>query len=134
MVSASGKKHFFDMHVQQAQDLTLPVACICIMQGGEGHLVPVRLVFLDLEQLRRMQNFTRHELLELERPSLPDFLNAWLTCSRIFAYLGCAPRSVLQACRLSRAATLAVLHMPTSLNSICWKPSFSVCRSVCFCS
>ena len=113
MVSASGKKHFFDMHVQQAQDLTLTVACICIMQGGEGHLVPVRLVFLDLEQLRRMQNFTRHELLELERPSLPDFLNAWLTCSRIFAYLGCAPRSVLQACRLSRAATLAVLHMPT---------------------
>ena len=113
MVSASGKKHFFDMHVQQAQDLTLSVACICIMQGGEGHLVPVRLVFLDLEQLRRMQNYTRHELLELERPSLPDFLNAWLACSRIFAYLGCAPRSVLQACRLSRAATLAVLHMPT---------------------
>ena len=114
MVSASGKKHFFDMHVQQAQDLTLSVACICIMQGGEGHLVPVRLVFLDLEQLRRVQNFTRHELLELERPSLPDFLNAWLTCSRmIFAYLGCAPRSMLQACRLSRAATLAALHMPT---------------------
>ena len=82
-------------------------------RGGEGHLVPVRLVFLDLEQLRRMQNFTRHELLELERPTLPDFLNAWLTCSRIFAYLGCAPRSVLQACRLSRAATLAVLRMPT---------------------
>ena len=79
MVSASGKKHFFDMHVQQAQDLTLSVACICIMQGGEGHLAPVRLVFLDLEQLRRMQNFTCHELLELERPSLPDFLNAWLT-------------------------------------------------------
>ena len=101
------------MHVQQAQDLTLSVACICITQGGEGHLAPVRLVFLDLEQLRRMQNFTRHELLELERPTLPDFLNAWLTCSRIFAYLGCAPRSVLQACRLSRAATLAALHMPT---------------------
>ena len=34
MVSASGKKHFFDMHVQQAQDLTLTVACICITQGG----------------------------------------------------------------------------------------------------
>ena len=32
MLSASGKKHFFDMHVQQAQDLTLSVACICIMQ------------------------------------------------------------------------------------------------------
>ena len=60
---------FFDMHVQQAQDLTLSVACICIMQRGEGHLAPVRLVFLDLEQLRRMQNFTRHELLELERPT-----------------------------------------------------------------
>ena len=102
----------FDMHVQQAQILTLSVACICIMQGEQADLVPVRLVFLDLEQLRRMQNFTRHELLELERPTLPDFLNAWLTCSRIFAYLGCAPRSVLQACRLSRAATLAVLHLP----------------------
>ena len=75
--------------------------------------MPVRLVFLDLEQLRRMKNFTCHELLELERPSLPDFLNAWLTYSRVFADLGCAPRSVLQACRLSGAATLAVLHMPT---------------------
>ena len=104
----------FCWHACSAGSRFDPLCCLYLHHAGlEGHLAPVRLVFLDLEQLRRMQNFTRHELLELERPTLPDFLNAWLTCSRIFAYLGCAPRSVLQACRLSRAATLAALHMPT---------------------
>ena len=62
-----------------------PLCCLCLHHaGGEGHLVPVRLVFLDLEQLRRMQNFARHGLLELERPTLPDFLNAW--CEYLFMY------------------------------------------------
>ena len=89
----------------------LSVACICSMQGGQAPLVSVKL-FFDLEQLRRMQNFTCYEVLDLEGPTLADFLNAWLTCSRIFAYLGDAPRSVLQACTLSREATLRVLYMP----------------------
>ena len=89
----------------------LSVACICSTQGGQAHLVSVKL-FFDLEQLRRMQNYTRYEVLDLEGPTLADLLNAWLTGSRIFAYLGDAPRSLLQACTLSRAATLRALHMP----------------------
>ena len=104
----------FFWHACSAGSRFDPLCCLYLHHaGGGGTLGACQAGVLDLEQLRRMQNFTRHELLGLERPTLPDFLNAWLTCSRIFAYLGCAPRSVLQACRLSRAATLAVLHTPT---------------------
>ena len=89
------------MHVfLQAQVFRIPLCCLHLQHaGGQAHLVSVELVFFDLEQLIRMQNFTRCEVLDVERPTLPEFLNAWLTCSRIFAYLGDAPRSVLQACR-----------------------------------
>ena len=79
------------MHVQQAQDLTLSVACICIMQGGEGHLVPVRLVFLDLEQLRRMQNFTRHGV---GKANLARFFECLADLLQDF----CIPRLCSQKC------------------------------------
>ena len=82
------------MHVQQAQDLTLSVACICIMQGGEGHLVPVRLVFLDLEQLRRMQNFYSPRVAGVGKANLARFFECLVDLLQDF----CIPRLCSQKC------------------------------------
>ena len=90
-----------------AQDLAT------MMVGPEGQLVPFAFWF-DLAALGRMERWSRHEVLhDVQEPHyLLVYLNAHVTGSNIFAFIGFAPPGLLYANKICRAIVMFHLQLP----------------------